>query len=118
MRKSEFELLISEAVEEECNRGDPEVVARRKSYMGDVSRFELDDRIRQLARVLIVPGAIPDKAAPDAVHIAAAAVEKCEYLLTWNFRDIANARTRREVERILAKHGYNGTTICTPDELL
>ena len=66
----------------------------------------------------MAPGAIPEKAEPDAIHIAAAAIEHCEYLLTWNFRHIANARIRLEVERILAKHGYNRTTICTPEELV
>jgi hypothetical protein len=64
------------------------------------------------------PGRRAGQAATDAVHIAAAAVEKCEYLLTWNFRHIANVKIRREVERILAKHGYSGTTICAPEELI
>ena len=27
-------------------------------------------------------------------------MEKCEYLLTWNFRHIANARIRRQAERL------------------
>ena len=71
----------------------------------------------ELARLLIVPGAIPESG-PDAVHIAAAAVEECEFLLTWNFRHIANVRIRREVERIPASHGYTKTTICTPEELV
>jgi hypothetical protein len=59
--------------------------------------------------VLIVRGAIPDKAATGAVPVEAADVENVH---------IAIVSIRREVERILAKHGYNGTTICTPDELL
>ncbi len=66
----------------------------------------MDERILEIAKLLVVPGAIPEKAGPDAVHIAAAAVAECEFLLTWNFRHIANVRIRREVERILAKHGY------------
>ena len=66
---------------------------------------------------LLVPGALREKAGVDAVHIAAAAVEECDFLLTWNFRHIAKVRIRREVERILANHGYSKTTICTPEEL-
>jgi len=42
---------------------------------------------------------------------------KCEFLLTWNFRRIANVRIRKNVERILGDHGYK-TTICTPEELI
>jgi hypothetical protein len=56
--------------------------------------------------------------APDAEHIAAAAVEECEFLLTWNFRHIANVPIRREVERIRSDHSYTRTTICTPEELI
>jgi hypothetical protein len=36
---------------------------------------------RNKARALV-------EARPDSVHIAAAAVEECEFLLTWNFRHI------------------------------
>jgi hypothetical protein len=78
----------------------------------------VDERILELSRLLVVPGVIPEKAGPDAVHIAAAAVEECEFLLTWNFRHIANVRIRRAVERILVNHGYTKTTICTPEELV
>jgi hypothetical protein len=35
----------------------------------------------------------------------------------WNFHHIANIQIRREVETILANHGYTKTTICTPEEL-
>jgi predicted nucleic acid-binding protein len=116
--RENYTLVISELVETECGRGDPELIKRRQALLGVVSLFPVNERILELARLLIVPGAVPEKAAPDAVHIAAAAIEQCEYLLTWNFRHIANARIRLEVERILAKHGYNRTTICTPEELV
>ena len=96
----------------------PELIKRRKALLGVVSLFPVNERILELARLLVAPGAVPEKAGPDAVHIAAAAIEQCEYMLTWNFRHIANVRIRREVERILAKHGYNQTTICTPEELI
>jgi hypothetical protein len=77
----------------------------------------VDQRLLGVARLLVVPGAIPPNAGLDAVHIAAAAVEGCDLLLTWNFRHIANVRIRREVERILADHGYTRPTICIPEEL-
>lgn len=103
-----------EAVGAECLRGDPLMVARRRSFLRDTAHFPLTERILELARLLVTRSAVPENAA----HIAAAAVEKCEYLLTWNLRHVANAGIRREVERFLAKHGYDGTTICTPEELM
>lgn len=93
------------------------MIERRRRLLSQVSLFPVNETILKMARLLIVPGGIPERAGPDAVHIAAAAVEQCEFLLTWNFRHIANVRIRREVERILANHGYTKTTICTPEEL-
>jgi len=115
--REKYSLVVSEAVEAECERGDPEMVKRRQELLEEVSLSPVDQRILGIARLLVVPAAIPTKAGPDAVHIAAAAVEECEFLLTWNFRHIANVWIRREVERILANHGYTKTTICTPEEL-
>jgi PIN domain len=115
--REQYRLVVSEAVEAECERGDPQMVERRRELLQQVSLFPVEERILEVAKLLVVPGAIPEKAGPDAVHIAAAAVEQCDFLLTWNFRYIANVRIRREVERILARHGYTKTTICTPKEL-
>jgi hypothetical protein len=116
--REKYALVVSEAVEAECERGDPDMVKRRQDLLEGVSLFPVNERILRVARLLVVPRALPEKAGSDAVHIAAAAVEECEFLLTWNFRHIANVRIRREVERILANHGYTKTTICTPEELV
>src|SRR5712692_218477 len=78
--REKYSLMVSEAVETECERGDPKVVQRRRKLLVEVSLFPVDERILELARLLIVPGAIPEKAGPDAVHIASAAVEECEFL--------------------------------------
>ncbi len=118
LERSKYELFVSEAVEVECERGDPQAVGIRLSLLQQASLFPLDEEILKLARALVAPGAIPEKAGPDALHIAAASVGRCDFLLTWNFRHIANVRIRVEVERILAKHGYRKTKICTPEELI
>ena len=116
--RQQHQLVVSEAVEAECERGDPQIIECRRQFLNEVSLFPISERILELAKQLIVPGAIPEKAGPDAVHIAAAVIERCDFLLTWNFRHIANVRIRREVERILRKYGYTKTTICTPEELV
>jgi hypothetical protein len=115
--RHKYALTVSEAVEAECGQGDRAMASRRRTFLEEATLFPVHETILNVARLLIVPGAIPEKAGVDAIHIAAAAVEECDFLLTWNFRHIANVRIRREVERILADHGYNKTTICTPEEL-
>jgi predicted nucleic acid-binding protein len=116
--QARYTLMGSEVVREECERGDAKLAERRRELLADVQLFPIRAKMVEVARFLVVPAALPELAAVDALHIAAAAVEQCEYLLTWNFRHIANARIRREVESILARHGYSKTTICTPEELV
>jgi hypothetical protein len=49
----------------------------------------------ELAKELLQAGALPAKAADDALHIAVSATQAVPYLLTWNCRHLANAGMRR-----------------------
>jgi heterodisulfide reductase subunit B len=62
-------------------------------------------------------GPIPTVAQTDAIHIATATFYGCHYLVTWNFRRIANAKIRRAVDNILRVHRDEQVIICTVDEL-
>jgi len=71
----------------------------------------------QLAEELLRSKALPEKAAADALHIAIAATQKIQFLLTWNCRHMANATIRHLIESACAMKGYNVPIICTPEEL-
>ena len=73
---------------------------------------------RELARNLVSKGPIPDRAEMDAYHIAVAAVNGMEYLLTWNCTHIANAVMRPQIEEICRQQGFEPPVICTPQELM
>jgi hypothetical protein len=45
-------------------------------------------------------------------------VNGVQYLLTWNFKHIANASLRSRIERICRDAGCEPPIICTPDELM
>jgi hypothetical protein len=77
--RPKYALVISETVEIECERGAPEIVAVRRGLLQEAPLFLLDQEILELARVLIAPGANPERAGPDAVNIAAASVAKCVF---------------------------------------
>ena len=72
---------------------------------------------RELARALLDDLAVPPTAAADALHIAVAAENGADYLLTWNCRHIANAKIRALIERTLRMRGYDPPVLCTPEEL-
>jgi hypothetical protein len=71
---------------------------------------------QQVTRVEV--GAIPRRAALDAVHIAVAVVNGMDYLLTWNCAHIANAAVRGKIEQACRDARLNPVVICTPEELM
>lgn len=62
--------------------------------------------------------AVPKRAARDATHVATAAVHGVEFLVTWNFRHIANAVSRPRIESICRRSGVEPPVLCTPEELV
>lgn len=72
----------------------------------------------ELAKELLQAGALPAKAADDALHIAIAATKAVPYLLTWNCRHLANAAMRPVIEAVCQSKGFKAPIICTPEELL
>jgi hypothetical protein len=118
--REQFTLVISPTVYEECREGEPVMAGKRLGLLEEnVFLFPQNPAILELAKRFLAPaGPLPSKAEADALHIASAGVYGCEFLLTWNFKHIANAIIKRRVERILHEYGYESPTICTPDELL
>lgn len=117
-RKNEFDLYISQPVIEESAAGDPEAAARRWDVLQHIPRLDITNEVNDLAKLLIAGVPLPVKAQTDAVHIAAAAVNGINYLLTWNCTHIANATLRLRIETICRNADYEPPIICTPQELV
>jgi len=72
----------------------------------------------ELAGRFIEQKAIPKQAVEDALHVAVTTVSGMDYLLTWNFKHIANAAMRANVELVCRLNGYEPPVICSPMELM
>ncbi len=118
LRRSKFDLYVSELVIQEVRAGDALLAGQRLEILRDVPILPVSGEIMKLAEDLIAEGPIPRKAAGDAVHIAVATVYGCEYLLTWNCRHIANAELHRAIRRVIERYGYDVPSLCTPEELM
>jgi predicted nucleic acid-binding protein len=116
-RRDRFELYLSEFVLSEVSSGDPQAAELRKSALDGIPEIALTEQASLLAKELIDKGPLPKKAAVDALHIAAAVSGGVDYLLTWNFKHLANAAMRSRIERICRAYGYEPCVICTPEEL-
>jgi len=118
VRSGRFELVISELVEQEAGAGDPDASRSRLAAIEGIAILTLSDEAVSIAERLVGSGPIPREAAADALHIAVAAVNGIDYLLTWNCKHLANASLRVQIGALLEDAGYACPVICTPEELM
>ncbi len=117
-QRESYELCVSQLVLGESAAGDPQAAQERLAVLQSMIVLETTTAALELAKELIQAGALPAKAADDALHIAVAAVHAVPYLLTWNCRHLANAAMRPMIESACAAKGFKAPIICTPEELL
>jgi len=117
-RAGGFELVISELVYEEARRGDGSAAAARVEVLDRLAILLTNDEAITLAEHLVSEGPLPPESAADALHIAIAAVNGIDFLLTWNCKHLANASHRHRVEVLVESAGYACPVICTPEELM
>jgi len=113
-----FDLVASQLVVQEASAGDQEAAQERLDVLNTMTLLGVTEDAEALARDLVKAGALPEKAPEDALHIAIAVTNGVEYLVTWNFRHIANATVRARIEEVCRSEGYEPAIICTPEELL
>jgi hypothetical protein len=100
-KRTAFELRISELVVRECAAGDPEAAQRRLDVITGIARLEINERVEQIALGLVQRGLVPPQVAEDALHIAIAAAHGADFILTWNFKHIANPMMQRRIAGFL-----------------
>ncbi|MGA2797010.1 MAG: type II toxin-antitoxin system VapC family toxin [Thermoguttaceae bacterium] len=115
---SGYECYISVLVSEEIGKGDEDQAALRLQDILAFQMLEIDKAARNLALKIIKGRGIPEEYPEDAFHIALAAVNGIDVLVTWNFAHLNNPFTRMMVRQIVENAGYQCPEICSPDELL
>lgn len=118
IQRPNYSIFASDLVISEAGKGNPEAAKRRLTAITSLPLLEISSEVRNLAQALIENHALPTKAEADAYHVAIAAVNGMEYLLTWNCTHIANAHTRPKIEATCRGLGYEPPVICTPFELM
>ncbi len=117
-RRHEFDLVVSEAVIREAERGDADAAERRLAVLKGIPRLALTEEALRLAEGFVRRGLLPSKASEDGLHIAVATVHRVDYLLTWNCAHIANPELQAKLAEYLGELELFLPFICTPEELL
>ncbi len=117
-RLAKVDVYISQLVVKEVSSGDRDAVTKRLEVIAGFPLLDITSEAVKLAERLIAEKVIHRQAAEDALHIALAAANGMDYLLTWNFKHIANAVMRANVEAVCRKNGYEPPVICAPVEFM
>lgn len=116
--KDKYELVTSVPVVEELSRGD---FPARTECLGLIEHLPLvpvEAAVAEIVRTYIVRKVMPRDPAGDALHLALASHHRCDFLVTWNCRHLANANKFDHIRRVNAMLGLFVPAVVTPLELL
>ena len=117
---NEIEAYSSTYVIEELDRANEpkrtEMLSLIKKY--NVTILEIDQRAYDLSEIYIEMGIIPEKYRIDGIHIAMAAINNMDCIVSLNFRHINKLKTKMATEIIHKMKGYCNPFICTPMEVI
>ena len=86
--------------------------------LNDLPLVPIEAEIAEIVRAYIQHKVMPNDPVGDALHLALASFHKCDFLLTWNCRHLANANKFGHIRRVNAMLGLYIPLLVTPLELL
>jgi len=108
------------ALQEIAREGDPTKRERMAAMIPEYGIRVLDesDEASRLATLYVREGVVSPAWEADAVHIAMAAVNGLDFIVSLNFTHIVRAWTIERVRRVNRREGYQGIGIYKPSEVL
>ena len=113
-----YDLVTAQYVVDEANNGNAKFAAERLGHLAQIPLLPLGVEIDRLATEILSRAILPADALLDALHIACAAVNRVDYLLTWNCTHIANPMILPRVFRTLDDFGLPFPVICTSKDMM
>jgi len=104
------------------NELEDAISEKREKMLTLIDRYNitvlgLDPEAEQLADTYVALGIIPAKYRTDGIHIAVAAVNDLDMVISMNFRHIVKRKTKLGTASINALNGYRAIEIYNPVEV-
>lgn len=109
------EVFVSEEVIVELSRPTYKMGARALEHIKDVHILSITDQVIGVAKILVDDHVMPGPIAGDAIHVAVAAVNRVDFMLSWNVRHLANPRKVDHLQAVCRRIGVIPPVIVTPD---
>lgn len=103
----EYELAVSSVtIFEITNTKDPDRRQQMLDLVEPLALFKMTPRTDELSLAYLSSNLVPPSKLEDARHLAIAVENGFNYLVSWNFSHMINAKTQRRLPIINAQHGY------------
>ncbi len=115
---AEYQTFSSILVQREIERiAEPHRTGYLK-LIQPLKQLELAEEVAILAEGYIERGIFHRKYIADAIHVALASFHKVDYIVTWNFGNIANVRKQARLRLFNTAAGFFSPVIVTPEFLV
>jgi predicted nucleic acid-binding protein len=115
---ADYLLVTSVAVIDELSRGAFPSRKEALALMTELPLLPIEEAVTEIVQTYIQHKVMPDDPVGDALHLALASYHKCDFLLTWNCRHLANANKFGHIRRVNTLLGLYVPLLVTPLELL
>lgn len=113
-----YYVVSSEAVLEELRSGDFPNKEKALILLESVPLLPFEPAIIEIVETYINRMVMPRDPAGDALHLALASYNRCDFLLTWNCKHLANANKFDHIRRVNTMLGLFAPAMVTPLELM
>lgn len=119
-QREDVEIIISDLVILELSRCQEEkytLLLDKLTHL-DYSYVQLTDDERTLANIYLQNGVLRQKSIDDLMHIAAATLNECRYIVSWNFKHFVNPKTINAVNTVNLSMHLSQVSIFSPTMML
>lgn len=101
-KRKDVEIIISTLVFTELYRCNEQKLSFLLNKLAQLEYKEvtITDSVRELTNCYLKNGVLREKSIDDLTHIAAATLNDCRYIISWNFKHFVNPKTINAVNAI------------------
>ena len=116
--QNKYRLVTSAAVVDELEGGAYPNRLKCLELLSPLPLLAAEPTVAEIVEIYIARHLMPADPAGDALHLALASFNRCDFLVTWNCQHLANANKFGHIRRVNTLLGLHIPTLVTPLELL
>lgn len=113
-----FRFVSSEIVVDEVGLAPARVRELMQATFATDDVLPVSEEMEELAAAYMAQSVVPAAYADDALHVAVCSVARLDYLVSWNFKHLANVRREAGFNAVNMLQGYPPVRIVAPTFLI